>query len=355
MKEQNSDLSIVDILRKIISWFHFLLKKWKIIVLFSVLGALIGLVYAKYSKITYKAELIFALEEKGSGSNMSSYSSIASQFGIDLGGSGGGVFFGDNILELIKSRLIIEKTILTPRYFGDKKQLLINRYIEKNKLQDQWRLSNNGTPILFLDTMKRDNFTIQQDSVLFQIIDAIKQKSLLVSKVDKKLNMVTVSLTSNDELFAKEFTEALVQTVSTYYIETKTKKMRVTVNLLQNKVDSVRRELYGEMNTAAQNQDNNLNLIRSKARVPNARTQMNIQSLSAMYAELSKNLELSKFTLMREEPLIQIIDKPILPLKKNRVGKEKGILIGFILGGLLSVLYVFGNRFKDSLLNNYTK
>jgi paraquat-inducible protein B len=146
-----------------------------------------------------------------------------------------------------------------------------------------------------------------------------------------------------------------VQTVSTYYIETKTKKMRVTVNLLQNKVDSVRRELYGEMNTAAQNQDNNLNLIRSKARVPNARTQMNIQSLSAMYAELSKNLELSKFTLMREEPLIQIIDKPILPLKKNRVGKEKGILIGFILGGLLSVLYVFGNRFKDSLLNNYTK
>ena len=216
-------------------------------------------------------------------------------------------------------------------------------------------MSNNGTPILFLDTMKRDNFTIQQDSVLFQIIDAIKQKSLLVSKVDKKLNMVTVSLTSNDELFAKEFTEALVQTVSTYYIETKTKKMRVTVNLLQNKVDSVRRELYGEMNTAAQNQDNNLNLIRSKARVPNARTQMNIQSLSAMYAELSKNLELSKFTLMREEPLIQIIDKPILPLKKNRVGKEKGILIGFILGGLLSVLYVFGNRFKDSLLNNYTK
>jgi hypothetical protein len=36
--------------------------------------------------------------------------------------------------------------------------------------------------------------------------------------------------------------------------------------------------------------------------------------------------------------LIQIIDKPILPLSKERFGKSKGILLGGILGSFLIIL-----------------
>jgi hypothetical protein len=40
------------------------------------------------------------------------------------------------------------------------------------------------------------------------------------------------------------------------------------------------------------------------------------------------NSGLAKVTLRKETPLIQIIDRPILPLAKERFGKAKGIVLG---------------------------
>jgi hypothetical protein len=41
------------------------------------------------------------------------------------------------------------------------------------------------------------------------------------------------------------------------------------------------------------------------------------------FSELVKQSELAKVTLRKETPLIQIIDRPILPLLKERFGKVK--------------------------------
>lgn len=51
------------------------------------------------------------LDESNKGAGLSQYASLASMAGIDLGGSSsGGIFQSDNILELYKSRLMIEKS-----------------------------------------------------------------------------------------------------------------------------------------------------------------------------------------------------------------------------------------------------
>jgi len=54
--------------------------------------------------------------------------------------------------------------------------------------------------------------------------------------------------------------------------------------------------------------------------------------------ELVKQAGLAKVTLRKETPLIQVIDSPILPLTKERFGKAKGILLGGILAGFLTVM-----------------
>jgi len=54
-----------------------------------------------------------------------------------------------------------------------------------------------------------------------------------------------------------------------------------------------------------------------------------------------KNLELSKKSFRQEIPLILVIDKPVLPLKIDRVSKIKGIVFGAVLFSILtSVLLV---------------
>ncbi len=69
-----------------------------------------------------------------------------------------------------------------------------------------------------------------------------------------------------------------------------------------------------------------------------------------MYLEIIKNLEVSKITLLNETPIIQIIDKPILPLEDNKISKALAGILGAFLGGFLSIsFFVFGKLFKDAL------
>jgi hypothetical protein len=70
-----------------------------------------------------------------------------------------------------------------------------------------------------------------------------------------------------------------------------------------------------------------------------------------MYGELIKNTELAKFTLMREEPLIQIIDKPYFPLDRKKLGRGKGGIIGGFLGGILGIAIAVGIRYKRMYLD----
>ena len=114
MNEQieNDEISLKELLLKVKDWYGFLISKWKIIVFFGFIGALLGLGYSIFKKPTYTASLTFALEEDGgSGGGVLN---LASQFGFDLGTSGGGAFAGSNLIELFRSRNMIEKTLLSP-------------------------------------------------------------------------------------------------------------------------------------------------------------------------------------------------------------------------------------------------
>ncbi|MNE18567.1 hypothetical protein D3C80_1116100 [compost metagenome] len=82
----------------------------------------------------------------------------------------------------------------------------------------------------------------------------------------------------------------------------------------------------------------NINPARQIALIPSQRKSMDMQVLSTTYAEVVKNLEISKLALLRETPLIQIIDTPSYPLDKEKWGKVKGFVIGGFLASLLCII-----------------
>ena len=59
---------------------------------------------------------------------------------------------------------------------------------------------------------------------------------------------------------------------------------------------------------------------------------------------------MAKVSLRKETPLIQVIDRPILPLKKEKVGKLKSLILGGFLAGFLTILYlVFTSLYKKMI------
>lgn len=349
MNNSSEEISLKELIQKGIFGFQYLKSKWKIIIQAAFIGGLLGLGYSFSKKPIYTATLTLALEEKTAG-GYSGISSIASSFGLNLGGGDGGAFAGDNIIELMKSRLLIEKTLLTKVNINGKEVLLINRYIEFNKLKENWAKKPEIKNLKFVSAI-RETYTRAQDSVLGSIQQRLLKSNLEVSKIDKKLSIISVKVKSTDEIFAKLFCENLVKNVTYFYVETKVGKSRKNVQLLDSRVDSVKRELDQGLYGRATFADQNMGLIRQSATVPKIKQEMRIQMLSTMYGELVKNLEYSKLALMREEPLIQIIDSPILPLNIEKASKAKGLIVGAFLSGLLSIIILIGKRLLTNLIN----
>lgn len=333
------EISIRDILIKLRSGIRFIKSKWLTILLFGVFGGVLGLVYAIVKKPVYTAACTFVLDEGNkSGGALGQYAGLASLAGIDIGGSGGSIFSGDNIMELYKSRLMIEKTLLSGADFNGNDQLLIDRYINFNKLRTRWKEKDHIDSITF--TGDPTKFNRKQDSIITDLVDLFNKRVLSVGKPDKKLSIIRVEVAATDELFAKQFTDKLVETVNDFYVQTKTKKTQQNVQILQRQADSVRRELNSSISGVASAIDAapNANPSLLSLRVPSQRKQVDVQASTAMYAEIVKNLEVSKISLLQETPLIQVVDKPFLPLYNDKISKLKGIIIGFLLGYLIIII-----------------
>lgn len=343
----SDEISLKELLLKLKEWWTYLLSQWKLIIGIAFMGSLVGLAYAYTSKPIYKAEFSFVLEDEKSSGGLGGALGLASQFGLDLGGGGGGgVFAGDNLLELMKSRSMVQKALLSPVNIEGKDQSLADYYISLKDMRKGWRGNANLESLNYPIQSDVSKFNRAQDSVLMGIHEDIIKNLLSVAKVDKKLSILKVTVNSKNEIFSKAFTEALVSVVSNFYVETKTKKSKVNVAILQFQADSIRNQLNSAISGVAQSNDAipNLNAARQVLRSSGQQRQIDVQANTAILTELVKNLELSKLSLRKETPLIQVIDRPVLPLAVERLGKSKGILMGGFLAGFLVVIFLIVKR-----------
>ncbi len=346
----NDEISLKELIQKIQEWIAFLKTQWKLIIGIAALGGIIGFVYASFQKPNYLATTTFVLEEdKGGGGGIGGAMGFASSFGFDLGGGGGGLFTSSNIIELMKSRLVVEKTLLNPVQVADKEISLADYYILINELKKSWAKTSAIANINFPVNADRTKFSLVQDSIL-QIISAdLKNNNLTIIQKDKKIAIISLTVKTKNELFSKLFCEQLLKETSDFYIETKSKKARLNVDILQHQADSIRAELNGAITGVATASDNvyNLNPAYNVKKTPGTRRQVDVQANTAILTQLVAQLELSKVSLRKETPLVQLIDRPILPLEKDKVGRLKSLLLGGFLAGFLTLLYlVFGKLYR---------
>jgi len=350
LPEQGDEITLKEIIFKLKDWWQYLLSKWLIILSFGIVGATLGFAFSFFNKPVYFASTNFVLEDEKSGGGLSSLAGLASMAGVDLGNSGGSIFQGDNILELYKSKKMIKNTLFTPVTDGNKSDLLINYYIEFNGLRKNWEKNPDLKAIKF-EGSALSKLTRVQDSIIGIITNDINKNYLTVSKPDKKLTIIRAEVKAKNEFFAKNFNEQIVKNVNDFYVRTKIKKSLENVIILEQKADSVRSVMNGAIYSAAAVADAtpNLNPTRQRQRIaPVQRSQFSVETNKAILSTLIQNLEMAKVSLRKEAPLIQIIDSPIYPLDKQSFGKLKGIVVGAILFGFLSSLFLLIKKiFKE--------
>jgi len=118
----------------------------------------------------------------------------------------------------MRSRLIIENTLLSDVDVKGKNQTLAEMYISANKLRGSFR--NNSELKTFNSCLGQDRtkFNLLQDSLLDEFHKTLLTNVFFVDKLGKKFNIVIVKVISKNGLFAKCFAEILVKEVSEFYV-----------------------------------------------------------------------------------------------------------------------------------------
>lgn len=343
MEKQPEYISLNAMKQSYGDWTQYMIKKKKGIITTFVcfLVFCIGLMFVIPPK--YTASLSFVMQGEESGGSIAD---LASQFGISLGGGAIGAFGGDNLFELLESRLMIEKALLKPDTLNGQPSNLLNLYITTYRMDKKWKrskkpeLRNLSFPVF----QARDSYNRTQDSIFQKICETITKKQLTVEKRSKKLSFGDISFTSTNETLSKLFVENLMSEAGEYYTQIKSKRSRENYERLSKEVDSIRLAYAKAINSRALAVDNSPNPLRQSASVRVIEQTTEMQYLAVTYAEMKKNLELAKVAMNNNTPLIDVVDTPRYPLLKSHFGLLKAGVAG-IFGGTFLAFALYTYRF----------
>ncbi|MFN5046388.1 MAG: Wzz/FepE/Etk N-terminal domain-containing protein [Bacteroidota bacterium] len=333
------------IIRAIQSLLEVIRNRFKHLLIFAFVGGLLGLVYSFLRPTTYRSEIkIFVEDSKSAGGGLMSM--VAGQIGIDVGSLMGGnsVLAGDNVLELAKSKVLLQKALQTsyPMIGKDSTYSLADQYAYAMGWKNKWASSRKvGYEVSF--ATNKTEFNRIEDSLWQVMFKRIIEKELAVNKPDKKLGFYTIDLETRDELLSKLLSEEIVQTTTNFFIEGKIGRLKKNVERLQRRVDSIGAMLNSKTYDAASaNVENQIDINLALAQ-PIAMAEIKSKDkafASVIYGELLKNLEMLKSALIQETPSIMVVDDTKIP-KRDMLKWYWGIVLGMILGYTAGVLYYF--------------
>ena len=335
MSEKNNhieeSISISFIVDSIKDWVSFIFSKRKIVIRGTIIIMILIISYNYIKSPVHYARTTFVLDNDTSSGSMGDLSSLASLAGINASSfiDASSLFQIDNIQELYRSSSMLKNTLLSSAKINDKEILIIERFAKAEKLINKWRKLG-----INLEDFKNKKLSRLQDSLIKESIKLIKKEYLLVDKPSRKTTILEIGFTHKDELLAKSFNENLVSIVNKFYFDTKTLKTGANLEILKKQSDSVKNVLNESILVLAEKDQNipYLNALDKISLIPYQKAMIDVQVNSAIYGEIVKQLELAKVTHRNNMPLIQIIDKPILPLENSRWKLVKTFFLSFIIG-----------------------
>ena len=342
-------LKVNDVMDELQAFLVYLLSKAKLFLGLMALGLVLAFVYSLIQQPKFEAKASFILEEKSGGMG-GGLSGLASQFGFDVGSLTGsaGLFAGDNILDIIKSRTIIEKVLLT-KIDSSKtnnnqtanSETLADLFLQWSKLKDKWADKQGLNAVSFGSAISGKPNSRLQDSVLLVIYQKIVKKNISVERLNKKGSIIEITTTTPNEVFSKLFTERLVLETIRMYVDVKTSVATRNISRLEKRSDSLMELLNAKSYKSAALQVLDANAAYKSTGVPVEVSQRDKSVTYALYSEVMKNLEASRMGLAGQTPVINMLDQARYPLEDQQRALWLLLLIGAATGFAIAFLIAF--------------
>lgn len=351
---ENNEITIdwMDILRRIYAIRKTLFKAAGVGV---VLGIIIALSIPKQYTVT-----VTLSPEMGGDKSSGGLASLASSF---LGG--GASSSSNDALNVTLAPDIVASTPFVLELFNTRVQTLngeldttLVAYLDEQRTP--WWGYIKAAPGMAIGAIK-SLFAEKADTVTklnpFQLTEKEYQKveklrKVIVTNVDKKTAVTTLSVTLQDPKVTAIVADSVVGKLQQYIIDYRIKKAKEDCAYLEELYKERQQEYYQAQSKYAHYFDTNRNIAFQSVRAEQERLQNDMNLAYQVYSQVAQQLQVARAKIQEEKPVFAVVEPATIPLEPSGTSKKMilaGVLFFVVCGtGIWKLIgYPYWTRIQE--------
>lgn len=331
LPETKQDIDIVAMAR-------YLWSRRKLFLKSSTIAILVGVIVAFSIPKEYTTTVKLMPETNNSASKMGNLGGLAAIAGIDLNSAGSQDAISPELYpDVVNSTPFLLE--LFPEQVTNKKKTLsvsLFDYMVEHQREAWWSyiikapLKGLSYVIGLLGDQEEKSDKVDPFFLTKEQNRIIKELQNKISVfVDKKTQVVTVSVEMQDPVISAQITESVVGKLQTYITNYRTQKAKQDLEFTDKVLKEAQAAYYKAQKAYAAFEDGNKNIISASYRTEQERLRNEMTLTFNVYNTLAQKLEQDKLRVQEQTPIYTIIEPATVPLKAS-APKKILILIGFL-------------------------
>ena len=181
-----------------------------------------------------------------------------------------------------------------------------------------------------------------------EVVRSLQER--ISTSVDKKTQVVSLSVTMQDPLIAATLTDTVMLNLQNHITQYRTDKARHDLEFTQRLFDEAQGKYYAAQQRYAQYVDQNQALSRRSFRTEEERLQNEMSLAYSLYNQTAQQLQLARAKVQESTPVYAVVQPATVPLKPSKPSKVL-VLVGcvFLAGAAAAVWLLFGKEFVGAL------
>jgi uncharacterized protein involved in exopolysaccharide biosynthesis len=300
----------------------------------------VAIVITKSIPTYYKCEVLLAPESGGGGSSMGQLASLASSFGVSLGG--GGNAGGDAITPALYPDLMkstdFKTSLFSIKVHGkkDKSSMTYYDYL-KNEWKEPWWEDFFGlmSPEKKQDTLV-NNFELTGEQ--FRIAGMIMKN--VVCKIDKKTELISINVTTQDPYIAALLADSVKTHLQNFLTEYRTQKSRHDLEYAEMLQVQAKKDYEHARQKYVEFVDANQDIVLESIRQKQTDLENDLQLQYNNYNTLNAQVLAYKAKVQEATPAFTTLQRATVPLGPAGPNRNQILFVCLFLAALFTTVWI---------------
>ena len=337
------EIDVVELLKKVY-------KEKKLIFKYSIISAIVGVVFALFQPNQYTASTTFIPQLSSDvKTGASSLSGLASLAGINLGGIEGSSRFPPTLYPQVVQSVPFRLDLLSSNIQVNNEEITLRDYFLENKnsfnLLGTVKKYTIGLPSLILNYFRNDEKSLSNTSSIYSLTEedhALFEKlsQIFILSVNRQEGFITMSFNDKNKKVAAQVAQTAETLLQEKIIEFKVKSSKELLDFTTNQYNEKKNIFEKLQDERAIFVDKNINISSSLFQNKLSRIESELNIAQTVVQQLASQVEQAKLQVNKDTPVFTTIKPVTVPYKKSAPSRSLIVMIFLFLGFVLSSGYV---------------